>query len=242
MVVRGHFKGQQTGKVVNVHRRKFVVHVERMQREKVNGSTVQVGIHPSNCVITKLKLDKDRTAMLTKRAASKEANLESVRAGGDVNNHAASVLGWSLISVLARVESSDRESVTERFGKFELRPIWTLDAVLGRVELQAARQRQGHRHLRARHETVGGGVGVVSSCKVTVVAGDNGVLFPLLDILSVPLSNTGTTGVGQNNSSKFPHCIRQSISLNGSSDLFTPRGDVEGSLALETLGQGLLHQ
>merc|ERR1712131_437752 len=74
MVVRGHFKGQQTGKVVNVHRRKFVVHVERMQREKVNGSTGQVGIHPSNCVITKLKLDKDRTAMLTKRAASKEAN------------------------------------------------------------------------------------------------------------------------------------------------------------------------
>merc|ERR1712170_207736 len=74
MVVRGHFKGQQTGKVVNVHRRKFVVHVERMQREKVNGSTVQVGIHPSNCVIAKLKLDKDRTAMLTKRTASKEAN------------------------------------------------------------------------------------------------------------------------------------------------------------------------
>merc|ERR1711870_69277 len=64
MVVRGHFKGQQTGKVVNVYRKKFVVHIERMQREKVNGSTVQVGIHPSNCVITKLKLDKDRTKML----------------------------------------------------------------------------------------------------------------------------------------------------------------------------------
>ena len=58
MVVRGHFKGQQTGKVVQVFRKKFVVHVERMQREKVNGTTVQVGIHPSNCVITKLKLDK----------------------------------------------------------------------------------------------------------------------------------------------------------------------------------------
>ena len=41
MVVRGHFKGQQTGKVVNVYRKKFVVHVERMQREKVNGTTVQ---------------------------------------------------------------------------------------------------------------------------------------------------------------------------------------------------------
>merc|ERR1712227_453119 len=42
---------------------------ERMQREKVNGTTVQVGIHPSNCVITKLKLDKDRKAMLERRAS-----------------------------------------------------------------------------------------------------------------------------------------------------------------------------
>merc|ERR1712226_383080 len=73
MVVRGHFKGQQTGRVISVYRKKFVIHVGRMQREKVNGTTVQVGIHPSNCVITKLKLDKDRTAMLTKRAASKAA-------------------------------------------------------------------------------------------------------------------------------------------------------------------------
>merc|ERR1711974_362420 len=73
MVVRGHFKGQQTGRVFTVYRKKFVVHVERMQREKVNGTTVQVGIHPSNCVITKLKLDKDRKAMLEHRAASRAA-------------------------------------------------------------------------------------------------------------------------------------------------------------------------
>merc|ERR1712088_584699 len=33
--------------VVRGFRKKFVVHVERMQREKVNGTTVQVGIHPS---------------------------------------------------------------------------------------------------------------------------------------------------------------------------------------------------
>merc|ERR1711978_479118 len=62
MVVRGHYKGQATGRVINVYRKKFVIHVERTQREKVNGTTVQVGIHPSNCVITKLKLDKDRKA------------------------------------------------------------------------------------------------------------------------------------------------------------------------------------
>merc|ERR1711976_288446 len=58
MVVRGHFKGQQTGKVVQVFRKKFVI---------------RVGIHPSNCVITKLKLDKDRNAMLARRAAGRAA-------------------------------------------------------------------------------------------------------------------------------------------------------------------------
>ena len=46
-VVRGHYKGQQIGKIVQVYRKKFVVHIERIQREKANGATVFVGIHPS---------------------------------------------------------------------------------------------------------------------------------------------------------------------------------------------------
>lgn len=55
-VVRGTFKGRE-GKVVTVYRRKWVIHVERITREKVNGATVNVGIDPSKVVITKLKLD-----------------------------------------------------------------------------------------------------------------------------------------------------------------------------------------
>jgi large subunit ribosomal protein L26e len=47
-VVRGHYKGQQTGKVIQCYRRKFAIHIERIQREKANGATVHVGIHPSN--------------------------------------------------------------------------------------------------------------------------------------------------------------------------------------------------
>lgn len=35
-VVRGTFKGRE-GKVVQVYRRKWVIHVERITREKVNG-------------------------------------------------------------------------------------------------------------------------------------------------------------------------------------------------------------
>ncbi|KAB0338534.1 hypothetical protein FD754_024509 [Muntiacus muntjak] len=46
-VVRGHYKGQQIDKVVQVY------------REKANGTAVHVGIHPSKVVITRLKLHKD---------------------------------------------------------------------------------------------------------------------------------------------------------------------------------------
>ncbi|KAI8789138.1 60S ribosomal protein L26-like isoform X3 [Biomphalaria glabrata] len=70
-VVRGHYKGQQLGKVVQVYRKKFVVYIERIQREKANGATVHVGIHPSKCVIVKLKLDKDRKKILERKAFSR---------------------------------------------------------------------------------------------------------------------------------------------------------------------------
>merc|ERR1712205_183750 len=65
-VVRGTYKGRE-GKVVQVYRKKWVIHVERITREKASGATVQVGIHPSKCVITKLKLDKDRKSILDRK-------------------------------------------------------------------------------------------------------------------------------------------------------------------------------
>ena len=47
VVTRGHFKSQQSGKIISVYRKKWVLHIERVQREKANGATVNVGIHPS---------------------------------------------------------------------------------------------------------------------------------------------------------------------------------------------------
>merc|ERR1711976_933546 len=70
-VVRGHYKGPQVGKVVQVYRKKFVVHIERIQREKANGATVYVGIHPSKVLIVKLKMDKDRKRILDNKAKSR---------------------------------------------------------------------------------------------------------------------------------------------------------------------------
>jgi len=73
MVVRGHYKSQQVGKVVQVYRKKYVIYIERIQREKANGTSVYVGIHPSNVVVVKLKLDKDRKKILERRAAGRLA-------------------------------------------------------------------------------------------------------------------------------------------------------------------------
>merc|ERR1712115_571945 len=67
-VVRGHYMGQQVGKVVQCYRKKFVVYIERIQREKANGASVYVGIHPSKVCIVKLKMDKGRKEILERRA------------------------------------------------------------------------------------------------------------------------------------------------------------------------------
>ena len=54
-IVRGRFKGRE-GKVTAVYRKKFVIHVERVTRDKANGAQVPIGIDASNVVITKLKV------------------------------------------------------------------------------------------------------------------------------------------------------------------------------------------
>merc|ERR1711924_523552 len=71
IVVRGSHRGRE-GKVIQVDRKKYVIHIERVTREKSNGSTVNAGIHPSNVTITKLKLDKDRRAILERKDTTKE--------------------------------------------------------------------------------------------------------------------------------------------------------------------------
>jgi len=60
--------------VIQVYRKRWVIHIERINREKVNGTTVPIGIHPSNVVITKLKMDKNRKSLLERkdRTASKK--------------------------------------------------------------------------------------------------------------------------------------------------------------------------
>jgi len=69
-IVRGKYKGRE-GKVTQVYRKKWVIHVDRVQRDKSNGATSSIGIHPSNVVITTIKLDKDRRAILERKDRKK---------------------------------------------------------------------------------------------------------------------------------------------------------------------------
>lgn len=71
-IVRGSNKGRE-GKITSVYRLKWVVHVERVVREKTNGQSVPIGIAPSKVVINKLKLDKDREQILERIAKGREA-------------------------------------------------------------------------------------------------------------------------------------------------------------------------
>ncbi len=78
------------------------------------------------------------------------------------------------------------------------------------VEFERAREGQGSHDLRGGYEGVGGGVGVISPCEVPVVAGDDRVLLSFLDVLSVPLADAGTAGIGEN---QTPYLLQRLILL-----------------------------
>lgn len=73
--MRGTNKGRE-GKITSVYRLKYVIHVERVTREKTNGQSVPLGIAPSKVVITKLKLDKDRESILERIKTGREKQKE----------------------------------------------------------------------------------------------------------------------------------------------------------------------
>ena len=77
-VLRGSCKGKE-GKVTGVQRNKYVIHVERCTRDKSNGQQIPIGIVASNVVITNLKIDKSRKAILARK---RSGNKTKESAGG----------------------------------------------------------------------------------------------------------------------------------------------------------------
>merc|ERR1719199_1134294 len=69
------------GKVHSVYRKRRCIYIEKVVKEKTNGQQANIPIHPSNCMITALKLDKDRKRILAKKkadGASKDKHVQKM--------------------------------------------------------------------------------------------------------------------------------------------------------------------
>lgn len=76
-IMRGDHRGFE-GKITRVDKKKFRIYVEGLTREKVDGTTIFVPIHPSKVMITRLNLDdKWRKGVLERK---KELRKELVKA------------------------------------------------------------------------------------------------------------------------------------------------------------------
>lgn len=71
-IMRGDHKGFE-GKITRIDRRKYRIYVEGLTREKVDGTTILVPIHPSKVMITNLNLeDKWRKQVLERKRKALE--------------------------------------------------------------------------------------------------------------------------------------------------------------------------
>jgi len=74
-IMRGERKGFE-GKISGVDRAKYRIFVEGVTREKVDGTTTLIPIHPSKVIITRLNLDdKWRRGKLERRGVAKKVEL-----------------------------------------------------------------------------------------------------------------------------------------------------------------------
>jgi large subunit ribosomal protein L26e len=70
-ILKGKAKGK-SGKVIQVYRKRWVIYVDKVNREKQNGQSVFLPLKPCYCVIEKLLLNNDRKKLIEKKSANKE--------------------------------------------------------------------------------------------------------------------------------------------------------------------------
>lgn len=76
-VIRGDHKGFE-GKISDVDRKKYRIYVEGLTREKVDGTTIFVHIHPSKVMITNLNLDDKWRKKILERKKGIRKKIEEV--------------------------------------------------------------------------------------------------------------------------------------------------------------------
>jgi len=75
MIMRGDRKGSE-GKVTQINRKNYRILIEGATREKVDGTTTLIPIHPSKVMITRLNLDdKWRKKILERKGVTEKAEI-----------------------------------------------------------------------------------------------------------------------------------------------------------------------
>jgi large subunit ribosomal protein L24 len=75
MIMRGDRKGSE-GKVTQISRKKYSIFVEGATREKVDGTTTLIPIHPSKVMITRLNLDdKWRKKIMERKGVTEKVEI-----------------------------------------------------------------------------------------------------------------------------------------------------------------------
>jgi len=89
-------------------------------------------------------------------------------------------------------------------------------------------------------EGVSGRIGVVATSKVTVVGGDNRVDIALLDVLPIPLTDTRTASVCEDQAANALESLDLSVTSDSGTDLLGTGGDGELRLDTQTVVSGFL--
>ena len=69
-IMNGVWKGNK-GKITQVYRLRNCIYIEKVSKNKANGSSIRIPIHPSNVRITSIKLSKDRENLLARKKAGR---------------------------------------------------------------------------------------------------------------------------------------------------------------------------
>ncbi|KAL0228046.1 hypothetical protein RCL1_004189 [Eukaryota sp. TZLM3-RCL] len=70
-VLVGSHKGHE-GKITQVYRKKFVVMISGLSKDKANGSSVQIPVHASNVQLTRLRMTRNRQTRIEAKAAGRQ--------------------------------------------------------------------------------------------------------------------------------------------------------------------------
>lgn len=184
-----------------------------------------------------LGLDQDRKSLgvLSVPGGERLKKLKTVGGRVDDDLDGRSVSRRGSVGVLSGVVTVRRELLSIGVGELEVLSVSSLERVGEGVEGERSSEDHGGDEIGGSDESVGVDVGVVPSGEVSVVGSDDGVSGSLGNILTVPLSDTRSTGVGKNDTSSLLEDGHLSISSDGSTNLLRSGGDGETGLGNESV-------